>query len=207
MSEILADGRSAASPVLWRLVAIPDPDALARGAAEEELQRRVEQARSEGLEAGLAAGRAEAQRQVPSTLESVSEAIAELELIRDRLRRQEELDLIRLAITVAERVVHREIVLDPDAPGALVKTAFAKVQAREVSRVRMHPALEPVVTKTLERCGARETVLVPDPSLKPGELLFETSQGVLDASLKSQFEEIERALLACLDGNGPNPAL
>jgi flagellar assembly protein FliH len=207
MSEILADNSSPASPVLWRQVAVPNSEAIARRAEEEEQERSAEQARSEGFEEGLASGRAEAQRQVPSTLESISEAVAELELIRERLRQQAEGDLIRLAITVAERVVHREMVLDPDALGALVKTAFAKVQAREVSRVRLHPALESVVTKTLERCGARETVLMPDPGLKPGELLFETSQGVLDASLKSQFNEIERALLARLDGNGSTPAL
>jgi len=180
---------------------------MAGRAAEEELERRVEQARSEGFEEGLASGRAEAQRQVPSTLENISEAVAELEIIRERLRQQAERDLIRLAITLAERVVHREMVLDSDALSALVKTACAKVQTREVSRVRLHPALESVVAKTLERCGARETVLMPDPSLKPGELLFETAQGVLDASLKSQFGEIERALLARLDGNASTAAL
>jgi flagellar assembly protein FliH len=207
MSEILAENCSTVSPVLWRHVAVPNSEAIALRAAQEEQEHRVEQARGEGFGEGLASGRADGQRQVPAMIESISEAIAELELIRESLRQQVEADLIRLAITVAERVVHREMVLDPDALGALVKAAFAKVQAREVTRVRLHPALESVVTKTLERCGARETVLMPDTSLNPGELLFETSQGVLDASLKSQFGEIERALLARLHGNGSTPVL
>lgn len=207
MSEILDDNRSAASPVLWRHVTVTAPDVSARRAAEEELERRIQQVRSEGAEEGLASGRAEAQRNIPSMLENVSQAVAELERIRERLRQQAERDLIRLAVTVAERVVHREMVLDNDALAPLIKAAYAKVQVRELSRVRMHPGLEAVVTRTLEKCGAREMVLVADSGLKPGELLFETAQGVLDASLRTQLGEIERALLARLEGSGSGAVL
>ena len=187
---------------MWRRVTKAPADVSARRAADDELDRSIHQASREGFEQGLAAGRADAQQQVPSTLEDISEAVAELERIRENLRQQSERDLIRLAINVAERVIHREMVLDSEALAALVKAALGKVQTREVTRVRMHPELEPVVTKTLERCGSREMVLMPDPSLKHGELFFETSQGVLDASLKAQFGEIERALLERLDGGG-----
>ena len=202
MSEILTGNRSVAEPVLWRRVTLTTADASARRAAEDELDRYADQVRREGFEQGLSAGRAEAQQQVPSTLGNISEALAELERIRESLRQQAERALIQLAVNVAERVVHREMVLDSEALAALVKSALAKVQTREVARVRMHPELESVVSKTLERSGAREMVLMPDASLKHGELFFETSQGVLDASLKAQFSEIERALLERLDGSG-----
>jgi flagellar assembly protein FliH len=202
MSEILRGNRSAASPVSWRRVALADAEGTARRLAEEELERGIEQSRRDGVERGLESGRADAQRQVPATIDNISAAISELERIRERLHRQTERDLIRLAVTVAERVIHRETVLDPDALAGLVKAGFGKVQARDVARVKMHPALEPVVTKTLEACGAREMVLMPDASLRPGELLFETSQGVLDASVHTQLSEIERSLLDQL-GAGP----
>jgi flagellar assembly protein FliH len=202
MSEILRGNRSTASPVSWRRVALADTEGTARRLAEEELERGIELARRDGTERGLESGRADAQRQVPATIDNISTAISELERIRERLHRQTERDLIRLAVTVAERVIHRETVLDPDALAGLVKAAFGKVQARDVARVRMHPALEPVVTKTLDACGAREMVVMPDSSLKPGELLFETSQGVLDASVHTQLSEIERSLLDQL-GAGP----
>ena len=207
MSEIVSGNRSSAEPVIWRRVALMPADVSARRSADDELERSIDQAGRDGFEQGLAAGRAEGQQQVPSTLESISEAVAELERIRENLRQQAERDLIRLAVNVAERVIHREMVLDSEALAALVKAALGKVQTREVTRVRMHPELEPVVTKTLERCGTREMVLMPDPSLKHGELFFETSQGVLDASLKAQFGEIERALLERLEGGGISAAL
>jgi flagellar assembly protein FliH len=194
MSEILAGSRPA-TPVLWRMVQLADSQVGAARAAEQELERQIEEARRAGFAEGLESGRAEAQRRLPATLENISESLAELERIRERLRQASERDLVRLAVTVAARVIHRETVLDADAMAGLVKAAFAKVQSRAISRVRMHPALEPVVRKTLEECGARGVVLMPDPNLGSGELLFETAQGVLDASLHTQLGEIERALL------------
>jgi flagellar assembly protein FliH len=195
MSEILAGSRSPAAPVLWRLVNRISSEERAGRAAEHELECRIEQVRRVGLTEGLESGRADTERQLPATLENISEALAELERIRARLREVTERDLVRLAITVAARVIHRETVMDGDALAGLVKAAFLKVQSREVSRVRMHPALESVVSKTLEGCGATGVVLMPDSSLNTGELLFETSQGLLDASLNTQLGEIERGLL------------
>jgi len=60
----------------------------------------------------------------------------------------------------------------------------------------MHPNLESLVRKSLEQCGSpKNLVLTPDPGLKPGELLLETSQGILDASVDTQLREIERGLI------------
>ena len=42
-------------------------------------------------------------------------------------------------------------------------------------------------------------VLTPDPSLKPAEVFFETSQGILDASVETQLREIERGLIDKLE--------
>jgi flagellar biosynthesis/type III secretory pathway protein FliH len=78
----------------------------------------------------------------------------------------------------------------------LVKAAFSKLQSREISRVRMHPGLETLVRKCLEQAGSpKSLVLSADPALNPGELFFDTSQGLLDASVDTQLREIERGLI------------
>jgi len=60
----------------------------------------------------------------------------------------------------------------------------------------MHPGLEALVRKCLEQCApGKDLVLSPDPALNPGELFFETSQGLLDASVDTQLREIERGLI------------
>jgi flagellar assembly protein FliH len=203
MSEILPGASLTLAPVPWRTV---NRALLAKDAAEtagRELEQRIEQARREGEQEGLRLGRDEVQRLLPSTLENIAASLAELEQIGQRLREETCQELVRLAITVTARVIHRETVVNPNAMAGLAKAALAKLQSREISRVRMHPALESSVSKTLEECGApANLVLMTDSTLKPGDLLFETSQGVLDASLSTQFRELERALLDKLE-SGP----
>jgi flagellar assembly protein FliH len=97
-------------------------------------------------------------------------------------------------------VIHREVAVDPDALAGLIQAAFSKLQSREINRVRMHPTLEGLVRKLLEQSGApKNLVLVADPSLKPAEVFFETSQGMLDASVETQLREIERGLIDKLE--------
>ena len=196
MSEVLPGNPSSSAPVPWRTVDLAVLRKNAGAAAEDELERRIEQVRREGQEEGYRFGRADVQRLLPSTLENISTTLAELERVRERLREEALRELVRLAITVAERLIYRETVVNSDAMAGLVKAALSKLQSREISRVRMHPAQESTVSKTLEECGAPASlVLTADASLRPGDLLFETSHGVLDASVSTQFRELERGLM------------
>jgi flagellar assembly protein FliH len=163
--------------------------------AEREAQV-LEQARREGFAAGVAAGRREAEDQIRPAMDGLATSLVELARARDEIREEATHDLVRLAVSIAARIIHREVSLDPDALIGLVKTAFLKLQSREIQRVRMHPSLESLVRKSLEQCGSpKNLVLTPDSGLKPGELLLETSQGILDASVGTQLGEIERGLI------------
>lgn len=155
----------------------------------------LEQTRREAFAAGVAAGRRDAEEQIRPAIDGLARNLAELARLRELIRDEATHDLARLAISIAARVIHREIALDPDALIGLVKTAFLKLQSREIQRVRMHSGLESLVRKSLEQCGAPASlVLIVDPNLKPGDLLFETPQGILDASVHTQLQEIERGL-------------
>ena len=200
MSEIVAGAAGAIVPVLWRRVTLVEPGAARREKAqrdvEEEIKRLLEQARAEGLEQGLAAARSETEQQIPSVLENIARAQAQLAQVRERVSLETARELVQLARTVAARVIHRELVIDPSALAGLIRAAYLKVQSREIARVRMHPAIESVVARTLEQCGGPTgVVLMADPAMREGELLFETAQGTLDASLETQLAELERALL------------
>jgi flagellar assembly protein FliH len=197
-SEILLGDQPSAAPAFWRTVASARMDRLhhARPDAAREAAHVLEQARREAFEQGAAAGRKEAEQQILPALENIAKTLTELAKLRDTLREEALQDLVRLATLIAERVIHREVVIDPDALAGLVKASFSKLQSREISRVRMHPGLEALVRKCLEQCGSpKNLILSPDAALKPGELFFETSQGLLDASVDTQLREIERGLI------------
>jgi len=192
-SKILGGDQPEPAPVLWRVVAAGADAKATSGRAE--IQRAVDQARREAYSEGVAAGRQQAEEQIRPAVGGVAQALQSLAAFREEIREQATQELVQLAISIAARVIHREISIDPDALAGLVKAAFLKLQSRELNRVRMHPALEALVRKTLEECGSpKNLVLAPDPALSPGDVFFETSQGILDASVETQLREIERGL-------------
>ena len=202
-SEILPGGeKSSAAAALWRVVE-PPGDIRGRGPERKDADREtqgLEQARREGFGAGVAAGRREAEEQIRPAMDGLARNLAELARLREVIREEATHDLVRLAVSIAARVIHREVSLDPDALTGLVKAAFQKLQSREINRVRMHPGLEPLVRKSLEQGGSpRDLVLLPDPALNPGEMFLETPQGILDASVDTQLREIERGLIDRLE--------
>ena len=102
-------------------------------------------------------------------------------------------DLLKLAISIARRVLHRELTLDPESIEGLIRVALDKLQSRELCRVRVHPDQEQAIRKSLERFSNSQKVeLIADPSLQCGDVIFETAHGNLDASIESQLREIER---------------
>jgi flagellar assembly protein FliH len=198
-SEIVSGDQPPAKPVPWRLVTTVEL-ATGRSGSRTEEASRLDQARREAFVEGVAAGRQQAEEQIRPAMEGLAQTLAEFSRLKEVIRDQATEDLIHLAVSIAARVIHREVVVDPDALAGLVKAAFMKVQSREINRVRLHPALEGLVRKSLEQCGApKNLVLAPDPGLKSGEVFFETAQGILDASVETQLGEIERGLIDKLD--------
>jgi flagellar assembly protein FliH len=204
-SRILGnDQPSEATPMLWRMVAAVEDIRVRRdnadADAERESVRKLDQARREAYTEGLAAGRQQAEEQMRPAVQGLAQTLDSLARWRETMREEATGDLVRLAISIAARVIHREVSVDPDALGGLVQAAFAKLQSREINRVRMHPVLETLVRKSLEQSGSpKNLVLTPDASLKPAEVFFETSQGILDASVDTQLREIERGLIDKLE--------
>ena len=190
-----------ATPVLWRTVAAAtDPRRNSHSDAEREAARKLDQARREAYAEGLAAGRQQAEEQFRPAVQGLAETLEALSRLRENIREETIQDLVHLATSIAARVIHREVAVDPDALAGLIQAAFSKLQSREINRVRMHPTLEPMVRKLLEQGGApKNLVLTPDPNLKPAEVFFETAQGVLDASVETQLREIERGLIDKLE--------
>ena len=186
--------------MLWRTVPPGDGRRNRQADGEQEAARKLDQARREAYAEGLAAGRQQAEEQFRPAAAGLAETLDALARLRDNIREETLQDLVHLATSIAARVIHREVAVDPDALAGLIQAAFSKLQSREINRVRMHPTLERLVSKLLEEAGApKNLILTPDPNLKPAEVFFETSQGILDASVETQLREIERGLIDKLE--------
>ena len=217
---IVGDRAAAIQPIQWAAPAgsgannnDPESGAGAHGNTDraanlqeriEELERELARTREEGearareaLAAGREQGEGEARRALEQDLRveigKVSRMMQDLIAAGPVLRRNAEDVLVRLAIAVARRILHREIAVDGEALLGLVKAALEKIDQREIHRVRTHPDTVPLLRRVLEQGGIERRIEIStDGRLDRGSLIIETERGQLDASVEAQLQEIGR---------------
>jgi flagellar assembly protein FliH len=199
------------TPITWRAALTLSPkeraNAVAKQASLEQAvskqdpngqpdnDRIAQEAYQRGFAEGKAQGQEQAAAELQPVLDQLGRSLAALATVRSRIRGEAEGDLIKLAVSIARRVLHRELTLDPESIEGLIRVALDKLQSRELCRVRVHPDQEEAIRKSLGRFSNSQKVeLIADPSLQCGDVLFETAHGNLDASIDSQLGEIERGL-------------
>lgn len=155
-------------------------------------QNELGQVRQSAFEQGFRQGRDESSAEVKAASERLAKTLADLANFKRTLRAEAEMDLLKLALAIARRILYRELLTDPEAMHGLVHAALQKVQNREIWRVRVHSAGVDVLRSCLHKIGMGSVEIMADPALKPGDLLIETSVGELDASVDTQLQEIER---------------
>ncbi|SRR5579871_4313634 len=204
-SRILrAEEHSSVKPVWWQDTVVPVNHAPAEVVVHEESiphdpdldrdRERIERdAYQRGFSEGKGLGREQAAAELRPIQERMARTLAELSTLRSRIRKDAEGDLLKLSISIARRVLHRELTLDPESIEGLIRIALEKLQSRDVCRIRLHPDLEPAIRASIERfSNSHKVELIADPSMQCGDILFETAHGNIDASIEAQLREIER---------------
>ena len=162
------------------------------------MAERVRAAEEQGYDQGQAAARQNFLVQLEAMQTTLARTIEEITGLRQRYRREAEQDVVALALAVSRRILHRELTVSPDALIGLVKAALDKIDAREVSRVRVSPKDAAMVGEFFEKMGLPHRIEVSaDPGLAAGSVILESNRGDsncgwLDASVDTQLNEIER---------------
>jgi flagellar assembly protein FliH len=160
---------------------------------QQDRERIEQEAYQRGFAEGKNVGLQQAKAELQPVLEQLGKSLATLSSLRSRIRSEAEGDLLKLAISIARRVLHRELTLEPESIEGLIRVALEKLHSRELCRIRVHPDQESAIRNALERFSNSQKVeLVADSSMQCGDVIFETAHGNLDASIESQLREIER---------------
>ncbi|MCX6623311.1 MAG: FliH/SctL family protein [Acidobacteria bacterium] len=168
--------------------------ALAQDTAEFE--QRVREAYDKGVTDGRQEARAAARAEFLDAIERLAQSAARLQEYRANIRRDAEQDLVKLSIAVARRLIRRELTVDPETVHGVIRVALEKMQARDISRLRVHPSQVAGVKEMLARmAGAKTLEVAGDSALDLGDAIFETSRSDLDATIDSQLREIERGFV------------
>lgn len=185
----------------------PDKRDLEMESALSEARARAQAALAQGRQEGHTQGRLEgeqkARAEVGPIIERLARTIADLSATRDAFRREAEEDVVRLALGVARRILHRELSIDPEALTGIIHVALGKFEARELHRVLVSVDDHAVIAAAVQSLRLpRRVEVIADPTLERGAALFETVKGTLDASVETQLEEIERGFMDVLGKEG-----
>lgn len=109
-----------------------------------------------------------------------------------------EKEVVKLALAIAARILHREASLDPLLLTATVRVALEKVSDSSTTILRVPPA-EIEGWQTMFATGTKPVVeLVADERLQSGDCVLETHVGRVELGVGAQLEEIEKGFFDLL---------
>jgi len=161
---------------------------------EEQGARKLESARQEALELGrqLAGNEQAAWRR--RCAEELTAAIEGFRARTDEYLARVEHEAVRLALAVAERILHRESQLDPLLLSGAVRVALGQLPESTEVRLRVPAEQSEMwaeVVRLMPALPLRPEVCA-DPNMGVGAAILETKLGTVDLGIGPQLEEIER---------------
>ncbi|HEY1966102.1 MAG TPA: FliH/SctL family protein, partial [Acidobacteriaceae bacterium] len=158
----------------------------------EEISRAVEEAKSEA--------KADARREWEKELEErIAEERLAIHAACDGFRRertkyfaQVEAEVVKLALAIAERVLHREASFDPLLLTGVVRVALEKVAEDSTAVLRVNASAVEIWRVALGKSVGPSLQIVGDERLSAGECVLETNVGRVELGVSAQLEEIER---------------
>ena len=168
-------------------------------AAQAQVQEIKDAAHQEGFAQGEQAGTEKRYQELVPQVEQINDLMAQLSRLRQIVRFQGEQELLQLASLVAKKVVYEELSINPNVLYNIARRSLQEIEALGKIRILIHPGDYDFLLKAqaqLEQYTKEEQTLVIAANIdaKPGELLVETDETVINFHFQKQFEAIEAAL-------------
>ncbi|MDE1161700.1 MAG: FliH/SctL family protein [Acidobacteriaceae bacterium] len=181
-----------------------DAQELANAAAErdvltsefqQELAVRVEEAREAARHEAHEAGEQRIHDAIEIERTAVAMACAGFAKARERYFNEIELEVVKLSLSIAERVLHREVMMDATLLAGVVRVALAKLSSAD-GVVLFVPADD--AEEWRKAMKLTELQVQGDDLLRRGDVRLQTTAGVAELGLKPQLAEIERGFFDLL---------
>lgn len=164
--------------------------------AERDAVKIKEQAKDDGFQEGHNAGLDAGRNEVSFAVERLHGIIAETVRERERILNHSEQQVINLVLTMVTKVVkkltadHQQVVIEN------TKAALELLRGAITLFVRVSPydynftqSFKEEFIRMIE--AKAELKFIEDPTIEPGGVYIETEMGDVDATIRSQLEELE----------------
>ena len=179
---------SSISPVTPALRDLPSPSAERMDAVEREGYAR-------GVADGERAGEASAAERIDVITSQLASAIRDLAAVRGSLMRRSERDLVRLAVSMAERVLRREVDIDRELLAVMARVAIDRLGENAAATIHLNPIDHDAILARHSPDLGKSVELVADSAVPRGGCVVKSSFGTIDTGIDSQVKELSRALL------------
>jgi flagellar assembly protein FliH len=158
----------------------------------------VEAVQAEAREKGHVEGVAAADREMSDMMGSMRNLVDMARIERHKLMESAEPEIVRLAVGIAERVLHQQIALDRGVVVEMAKVAIARLVEKESVTVRVNPGdLEQMREhrdELLSNGEIKNFRVIEDQRVDRGGVIVETDGGTIDARISTQVNEAKRVL-------------
>ena len=160
--------------------------------AESILQKAEEAAekqRQNGYDTGYQEG-----------LAQTTELLMKARLEQEQFLKNANRDLMDLAFKIAEKIIGKQLEIDPDTIISIVKQAMQTVRQTKQLTIRVHPddakRLKANEEELQEALGRQRFLdVVEDRKVQPGGCIIESEIGTVEAQLSTQLERLKKILL------------
>lgn len=184
------------------------PAARDHAELEDAIRSAAEAARQEGSRIGEREGRIAARTEMEAESnaallrerERLVEAVHQFRVAKERYFADVEQEVVKLALAIAGRVLHREAQLDPLLLAGVVRVALEKMADRSGVVLRVAgPDVEAWegIFRTTE--ASERPRVTEDARLDRGECVLETKMGTVELGVQVQLQEIEKGFFDLLN--------
>ncbi|OGP73828.1 MAG: hypothetical protein A2Y80_01625 [Deltaproteobacteria bacterium RBG_13_58_19] len=174
--------------------------------AEERAQHIEHQAYEQGFLQGQKDGQELGKRGLEEVAQRLAQLVVAAEEEKEKLYRRREAELLELVLIVSKNLVDRELSLNPEAIRGIIEKGFRHVAARENLKLLIHPQDYETLRQTPLESWPSGVEMVPDGTITPGGVRFETPSGDVDGTLENRWQTLAQVIqktLETVDGRLP----
>jgi flagellar assembly protein FliH len=200
-SENSAEEQRSMEPMTWpefpakhETVSQKSPEKADSAEPDIDLAELEKRAFQNGYSHGEKSGMEAAERKIDAAMKRLGEAILEIGKLRPFLHAQVEREVVKLAVEVAKKIVHREIQADPQIIQTLIRVALDHVAEKSAVIIHLNPVDHNYLMEQrleLSQSEGRDISLLADKSIERGGCLIQTECGDVDARIEEKFKEVE----------------
>ena len=165
---------------------------------ETRRQQILDELKQQGYSEGYQEGRGQADEEGAKIINEATDSLNQMAgALREAVKQNEE-KILKLAVGIAEKILHDEIVLRPDTVLKTLDEALMKVSDLEEVTIKVNPEDMPTVQTQEEAIrdrlkSVRKVDFASSPKIQRGGVLIETGSGTVDAQIKTQLSVIQEA--------------